>query len=301
MFYVLRPAHAEDYTVNIIEESVRSTGEIAHEPIDFGVNVTATVPAEWWLELRGWTSPLAKVELNMEQLVKKETTANNQGEFVFNVVLPRSLAHFCLIATDVSGISSHPLCLPSPASTETVIIKELIMPPTLKVDKGRLTQSETVAAEGYTTPNSEVIPYLFEEQSRPRFSLSWLPMIGLQLPITKTYAAEVPKFPIKSDQNGFFQFNLPSEAMGKNRIFVGSVFLNNPSPKSTTLVFNILSWWRMILERLMAYCLGLITLLLRLLAKPEGVILIEVTIIGAITYLLLIKDRKKRMTKSPKD
>jgi len=295
MFYVLRPAHAEDYTVNIIEESVRSTGEIAHEPIDFGVNVTATVPAEWWLELRGWTSPLAKVELNMEQLVKKETTADKEGQFVFKVVLPRSLAHFCLIATDTAGISSYPLCLPSPASTETVLIKEVVMPPTLKVEKGRLTQGETVAAEGYTTPNSEVTPYLFEEQSHPRFRLPWSPITGHWPPITVAYAAEVPKFPVKSDQNGFFQFNLPSEAIGKNRLFVGSIFLNSPSPKSTTLVFDILSWWRMILEKFIAYGLWLIALLLRLLAKPEGVILVEVAIIGGIVYLLLIKDRKNKL------
>jgi hypothetical protein len=289
------PSAEAQYTVNIIEESVRSTGEIAHEPIDFGVNVTASVPAEWWLELRGWTSPLAKVELNMEQLVKKETIANEQGEFVFNVVLPRSLAHFCLITTDIASISSPPLCLPAPASTETVLIKEVVMPPTLKVEKGRLAQGETVAAEGYTTPNSEVSPYLFEEQARPRFRLPWSPITNHQSLITTAYAAEVPKFPVKSDQNGFFQFNLPSEAIGKNRIFVGSTFLNGPSPKSTTLVFNVLSWWRMILERLIAYLLSLLALILRLLAKPEGVILVEVAIISGIVYFLFFKEKKQQL------
>jgi len=235
------------------------------------------------------------VELNMEQIVKKVTTADNQGQFTFRVALPRMIAPLCLIATDVSGISSYPLCIAPPPPEFNILIKEVVMPPTLKLEEGKLAKGETVPAQGYTTPNSEVTPYLFEEQTRPRFRLPWLLDTSHWSPTTTAYAAEVPKFSVKSDQNGFFQFNLPSEAVGKNRLFVGSTFLNSPSPKSTTLVFDVLSWWRMILERLISYLLSLIALLLRFLAKPEGVILVEVAIIGGIVYLLLIKDRKNKL------
>ncbi len=292
MLYALQPALAQ-YTIIYTQERVTEVGEIAKKSIDFGVKVTAVVPGEWWLELRGWTSPFAQVELTMEQIVKKVTTADNQGQFTFRVALPRTIAPFCLIATDASGISSHPLCIAPPPPEFNILIKEVVMPPTLKIEEGKLAKGETVPAQGYTTPNSGVIPYLFKEQVRPRFRLPWSldtshwsPITGHQSLITLAYAAEVPKFPVKSDQNGFFQFNLPSEAIGKNRLFVGSIFLNSPSPKSTTLVFDVLSWWRMILERLISYFLSLIALFFGLLAKPEGVILVEVAIISGIVYLL---------------
>jgi len=290
-----RSARAQDYIYRTIEYKVTSVGEIAKEPIDLGVKVTAVVPGEWWLELSGWTSPYALVELNMEQIVKKVTTADNQGQFTFRVALPRTIAPFCLIATDVSGTSSHPLCIAPPPPDFNILIKEVVIPPTLKIDRGKLARGETVAAEGYTTPDSPVTPYLFEEKGRPLFRLPFLSLITYHLSlITPTYAAEVPKFPVKSDQNGFFQFNLPSEAVGKNRIFVGSIFLNSPSPKSTTLVFNVFSWWRMILERLIAFCFSLIALLLSLLTRPEGMILVEIGVIGGIVYLIFVKDRKKQ-------
>jgi hypothetical protein len=281
------------YQIIYTQETVTEVGEIAQEPIDFGVKVSAVVPYEWWLELRGWTSPSAQVELNMEQIVKKVTTANNQGEFVFRVALPRTIAPFCLITTDVAGISSHPLCIAPPPPEFNILIEEVVMPPTLKIDKGKLAQGETAAAEGYTTPDSEVTPFLFEEESWPRIRLPLIERLTSYF-ITPAYAVEVPKFTIKSNQNGFFQFNLPSEAIGKNRLFVGSSFLNNPSPKSTTLVFNVLSWWKMILEKLISYLLSLFSLLLRLLTTPEGVILLEITIISAIIFFLLFREEKKK-------
>jgi len=284
------------YKIIYTEESVTEIGEIAKEPIDFGVKVSAIVPYEWWLELHGWTSPFAQVELTMEQIVKKVTTADDQGQFTFRVALPRTIAPFCLIATDIAGISSHPLCIAPPPPEFNILIKEVVMPPTLKIDEGKLAKGETVPAQGYTTPNSEVIPYLFEEKGRRRAKESPLhSLLSLQrrLLYKTAYAAEVPKFPVKSDQNGFFQFNLPSETLGKNRLFVGSFFHENPSPKSTTLVFDVLSWWRMLLEKLIAYGLWLIALFLGLLARPEGIILLELGIIGIVGYLIVVQRKKQ--------
>ncbi len=154
------------------------------------------------------------------------------------------------------------------------------MPPTLKIDKGKIAKGETVAAQGYTTPRSEVIPYLFEEKPRFRFP--------------RIFAAEVPKPQVKSDQNGFYQLNLPSEEIGKNRIFVGSIFLSNPSPKSTTLVFDVLSWWRMILERIIAFLTNLFWLLIKFLTTPEGIIIAEVLLIATFVYLIISKRKTKK-------
>ena len=175
------------------------------------------------------------------------------------------------------------------------------MPPTLKIDRGKIAKGETVAAQGYTTPNSEVVPFLFEEHSRLRlFPISNFQLRSNKLrlfPISNIYAAEVPKPQVKSDQNGFYQLNLPSEEIGKNRIFVGSIFLSNPSPKSTTLVFDVLSWWRMILEKLMAYGLWLMGLILRFLTTPEGIIIAEVLLIATLAYLIVTRKGKAREAK----
>ena len=292
------------YKIIYTEESVTEIGEIAKEPIDFGVKVSAIVPYEWWLELHGWTSPFAQVELTMEQIVKKVTTADDQGQFTFRVALPRTIAPFCLIATDISGISSHPLCIAPPPPEFNILIKEVVMPPTLKIDEGKLAKGETVPAQGYTTPNSEVIPYLFEEKGRPLFRLPLLSQFSIfnfQFSITPAYAVEVPKFPVKSDQTGFFQFNLPSETLGKNRLFVGSFFHENPSPKSTTLVFDVLSWWRMLLERLISYLLSLVALLFWLLARPEGIIFLELGIIVIVGYLIVVQRKKQLKQEASKD
>jgi len=278
------------YCLNLIIPPV-ANAQIPSLPtnlIPYSTKVTATVPYFWWLELTGWTSPYAQVELSMEQFVKRITTASDQGQFTFRIALPRTIRPFCLIATDVSNISSYPLCLPPPPQESNILVKEVVMPPTLRIDKGKIAKGETVAAQGYTTPNSEVTPYLFEEKSR-------LPLISqyLNFLISSVSAAEVPKPPIKSNQNGFYQFNLPTSDIGKNRVFVGSIFLNNPSPKSTTLVFDVFPWWRMILEKIIAVLANLLWLILKFLAKPEGIIILEIGIIGMVGYMFVAKRQIK--------
>lgn len=230
--------------------------------------VTATVPAYFWLELTGWTSPWAQVELTMGQAIARMTTANDEGQFTFRIPLPRELGHFCLIATDVSRTSSSPLCLPPPPPEVTVVVKQVVMPPTLKIDKGKILKEETAAAQGYTTPNSPVTPFIFEPKSWRRTAL----------------AAEAPKPPIKSDQSGFYQFNLPSNTLGRNRIFTGSTFLNNPSPKSNTLAYDILTWWRMLLTRFFAFVGNLLWLVTRFLKSWKGFIILEIVVILGILF-----------------
>jgi len=273
-FYILHSPAVRAETTSL---STSLSDEEAQNSIPYSTKVTATIPYYWWLELTGWTSPYASVELSMEQVVKRVTTADSEGRFTFRIALPRTLAPFCLIATDVSNISSHPLCLAPPPPEFDILIKEVVMPPTLKIDRGKIAKGETVAAQGYTTLNSEVVPYLFEEKPR-----------GFRFP--RVFAAEVPKPQVKSDQNGFYQLNLPTSEIGKNRIFVGSIFLANPSPKSTTLVFDVLSWWRMILERIITFLANLFWLLIKFLTTPWGIILLE---IGIIVLLLVYYKRSR--------
>lgn len=158
------------------------------------------------------------------------------------------------------------------------------MPPTLTLAKGKMLSGETVAAQGRTTPNSEVTPYLFEE--RPIFSFLNTKYKILDTFAPKVFAAEVPKPLVKSDQKGSYQLNLPTSITGTKRIFIGSTFLGNPSPKSNTLVFNVFSWWQMILQQIWMAITGLFGLLLRLILTPWGIIGVEIGIIGLVGYKL---------------
>lgn len=247
-------------------------------PITISPLVTATVPAYFWLELTGWTSPWAQVELTMGQVIARLTTANDEGQFTFRIPLPYKLGHFCLIATDISRITSSPLCLPPPPPEVTVVVKQVVMPPTLKIEKGKILKEETVAAQGYTTPDSPVTPFIFEPKSWKKRSL----LSGLFT--SPALAAEAPKPPIKSDQNGYYQFNLPSNTLGWNRIFTGSIFLDNPSPKSNTLAYDILTWWRMLLERFFAFVGNLLWLVTRFLKSWKGLIILEIVVILGILF-----------------
>jgi len=253
------------------------------------ITVTATVPGFYnLLELTGWTSPYARVELTMGQLLTRATKAGKEGKFTFRTSLPRELGPFCLLATDVSSTTSHPLCIAPPPPTDNILIKEVIMPPTLKIEKGKILEGETIAASGYTTPNSEVIPYLFEENSRSGFLL---PLIS------SVFAVEVPKPPIKSNQNGFYQFNLQTSTLGKNRVFTSSIFLNNPSPKSNLLVFDVFSSWQMLFLKLLAFIKSLFFLLLNFLISLKGIILLEIVLLAFILFLIFRKKpaRKKEV------
>lgn len=284
-------------TSSLLQAQTKTTTLTNHEAqneIPFRVQVTATVPGYFWLELSGWTSPWAQVELTMGQALRRLTKANEKGKFVFRLTLPRELGHFCLITTDISRISSQPLCIPPPPPSENILIKEVVMPPTFKIDKGKVLEGETVAAQGYTTPDSPVVAFAFEPKRWSRFG----PLISSLFPfsVSSALAAEVPKPPIKSDQNGFYQFNLPTSTLGKNRIFTSSIFLSNPSPKSTTLVFDILSWWRMIFEKILAWLGNLLALVIAFLKSPQGIIILETVIIG---ILVLVFWRRRKAQKEP--
>jgi hypothetical protein len=261
--------------------------------------VTATVPGLWWLELTGWTSPSSLVELTMETTLKRITRADSTGYFVFRLALPQNLRPFCLISTDIANTTSSPVCIPPPPLTQNVLVKEIVLPPSIIIQKGQMTKDETVAAEGYTLPNVEVIPYLFSQKSRTQNILSSIPLIDFisnfkfQISNSVVYAAELPKPRIVSDANGFFQFNLPTGDYGKNRLFVGANFQDNPTPKSTTLVFDIVSSGQIIAISLITYLLALISSLLAFLRTLQGIILTEIGIVCILLYLILGRKKKK--------
>lgn len=278
--------------------------------------LTATVLGHWRLELTGWTSPHATVTFTMAQKIKVETIANNSGKFTFILILPRKLDPFCLIAKDIAGVTSHPLCIAPPPSNINILVKEIVMPPTINIVKGDILRGETIAAQGYTTPDSVVTPFLFGEQNSKQTLVANIQNtrglenlkykilktvldFDLGIPSLSVYAAEFPKPSIKSDHNGFYQFNLPTTELGKNRIFIGSYFLNNPSPKSNILVFNILTSWQEIMLKVMDFIIFVLSFLLNFLTSIPGIILTELLTVILLLIFLLRKKKTKALYLNP--
>jgi len=192
------------------------------------IQVSATI-GERRLTLSGWTSPYAKVVLAAGNALKEETWANQKGEFLFDaILLPNKLPDLYLYTQDQSGNPSPPLSLPSPPLKKHTVIREVLMPPTLNLEKGNFRPGELIKAQGFTFPQAEVEINFFKEHD---FSL-----------LPKVLAYELPKYKIKSDKNGRFEFNLPAQAPTTMRIFATSRYHQSPSPKSNTLTFHILSW-----------------------------------------------------------
>jgi hypothetical protein len=215
------------------------------KPIPRAVMITATL-GEPKLSLFGYTSPYAKVEVKGNR-VAEETMADSTGYFYFNqVFLPQpdpDYPEICLTAIDTKQRLSFPTCLPFlPTGPVTIQIGPVLLAPTISLEKGNFLSGEQITARGSTVPKSEVNIFLaYQGHSFPFFSF-----------IPPAYAHPLPQYQIRSDENGYFEFNLPAFQPATWRVFAAVSHLDSPSPKSNTLTFKILSWWQLFIERLKA-------------------------------------------------
>lgn len=221
-----------------------------------GTVTFSTTIGEPKLTIFGWAPAQSQVKLD-GLAVADTTTAAADGSFLISrVYLPPSSLYpeICLQAHDAIGRTTQPTCLPRLETGHyNYTVGPVLLSPTLSLEKGEIIKGEAVAASGKTTPNTEVDIFL-----------------------ARTYS--LPKYQIKSDKGGNFEFNLPTEAVDEWRVFAGAGILGSNSPKSHTLTFRIhppfYSFWEIIkyiLELLSPYLIYII-------------IFIEVLI---LTFLLL--------------
>lgn len=262
--------------------SPSSSYAIHQNSVSYTIIVSATV-GEPKLTLFGYTSPGAWVELKGTGVVE-ETISNSQGYFFFDrIFLPRPRPEYpelCLTAVDTQQRPSFPTCLPPlPVGPFNIQVGPVLLSPTISLEKGNFLPGEQVAAKGATIPNSEVTIFLaYDPSSLPQFSL-----------ISPVYAYSLPKYQIRSDENGSFEFNLPANQPTTWRVFAAAKLLGSPTPKSNTLTFRVLSWWQWLWEKIKLIFLSLLAFI-----KPylwQLIILIEVII---ILWLF----RKRRLSKA---
>jgi len=252
-------------------------------PASYSVAVSARIGG-YLFDIEGLTSPWAKVEFSSTQgNVNLSTIADNKGIFRFaSALMPLQTGDFCFISIDTNQTASPPLCFaPPPPSTKT-IVRGIILPPSLTIDKNIYRQGEENSAKGKTAPNSEIKVFLFEEENPPLIEL-------LDAFIPKVFAREGPALTVTSDEKGSFTFNLPSFKSTAWRVFVGTQktqFGENPSPQSNILRFASLSWWLWLLLTIISWILKILILAFFFLTKPEVIIATLLAAIGGLAHLL---------------
>ncbi len=241
-------------------------------------NITARVGEYQIGKLTGWTSPFAEVQLTGQALARK-TVANVIGFFSFEQIpIRKDFGELCLTSQDVNQLPGSPVCLSPPPASQNIEIRDVLLSPTISIQGENINYGETAKASGMTYPNSDVQVYIFSDNSLSVTNL--LSLVALKLSPGGVYATGFPVYKIKSNQNGYFEFNLPSVDLSVNRIYVSSVFNNNlspsliglfdnaTSPKSFTLIYKIF--------------------------KNINLLILLLIILLAIISLLLINNRKKR-------
>lgn len=203
------------------------------------VKITATI-GEPKLKIFGFAPSLSTVKLTGVG-ISDQTTADKNGFFVFEkVYLPTnyiindksSYPEICLQASDESKASSSPVCLPQlPASQIAYEVGPVLLSPILIIEKNKIIKGEQVLAFGKTTPNTAVSIHLAREDKN--FSLA-------SLLAKEAKAFFIPEYKIFSNEEGYFEFNLPTNQINSWRVFTFSESNQARSPRSNTLNFKVL-------------------------------------------------------------
>lgn len=193
------------------------------------------------LKIFGYGPPNIPVSLVGKNILEL-TTSNEIGYFEFkNIPLPeikgllKLYPEFCLQGYYKES-STQPVCLPRlPVGNLEYNIGPVILSPIIIIEKGEIASGEQVKATGKTTPNSEVSIYLTKEEKKTFFNFFE------EIKFIKTASAYyLPRYQTISNENGDFEFNLPSESPAKWRLFSAASFQGQNSPKSNTLSYLVI-------------------------------------------------------------
>lgn len=228
------------------------------------VRVSAFI-GEGVLELFGYGPPNAKIKLEGSSIYES-TTSNKNGYFIFkNVRIKIQKQQVCLQAYTKMGASSQPVCLTIPLK-KYVRIGPIILPPIVSLNKRKFTINDFAIIEGSTVPNTAVSVKFFRTDIDER----------------STNGISLPKLETKSNNDGQFSVNVPSNTDQRLRFYAQTELDESTSGKSTTLTIDILPLWQRILRMIAASITSIKDLI------PTGVICIEV-----IFILWYIYGRKK--------
>jgi hypothetical protein len=250
------------------------------------VTVSASI-GEPVLRLWGYGPPGSRIELSGDR-VSDFTYSETDGYFEFKKTFlpaPTDLLYpeLCLSGIDQIGRATPPTCIPPlPANEFSYDIGPVILPPTLSLTEGSVAPFSQAEANGITIPNSVVRIALAENkggQNLTNFSI-----------VKEALAYYIPNYTVKSDERGYFNFNMPDTYPNTWRVFAITNYSQGAtSPKSNTLKFEVVSPTLITIGKIWAFILSLLTL--------PALIIIEVLIILLIIAVtFLTKNGKKKVS-----
>lgn len=168
----------------------------------------------------------------------EETKTDSSGYFEFsNLTFPTLLSvnqgyfypELCLYAIDDEGRLTSTTCIPPmPFNVSTQAVGPFLLSPTLALSKGSLYKGDISYATGRTIPNTVVEIHFTRENKK--YILNIIPDVS---------AYSLPIYQIESDDDGYFEFSLPTNTEDNWKIFSSINFIGSQSPLSNVLSFSI--------------------------------------------------------------
>lgn len=248
---------------------------------------TATPTGFAKIKIFGWAPRESTVGLR-GIAVSEDTQADITGYFEFTgLTLPTPLSflagllypELCLTAKDTQGRTTHPVCIP-PLSliSHARNVGPILLPPTLSFTKGIVRENTQSQALGRTIPDSEVKVYLAKKDLKP----------GLNI-VSEIAAFYLPTYSVKSNDQGDFEFSLPTNEVNDWRIFVAANFQGSLSAKSNTLTLAVKPGSYRIIELFEDTTRSFKPSLLAL------IIILELLILAVLIVLSVIQNNKLRL------
>ena len=201
------------------------------------VDVTARVGKYKIEKLTGWSSPFSEITLSSRYTFRK-TSADETGFFVFYSIPIDETRGLCLIAQDVNMFPSFPLCLAPLVENQDIIIENVLLSPTISLESNQIPSGKTAKASGMTFPGSQVDVYFFiDNKYNFQFEIlnfkSIFKFFNFKF-LKSAYAVGLPRYRVKSNANGYFEFSLPSNSPSESHVFVASHFQADIKSAPTT-------------------------------------------------------------------
>ncbi len=220
-----------------------------------GTKVTANIPSKVDIRIYGYTSPYSIVQATSIR-VFAQVSSDETGYFLIDPLpISTQAKEICLTTVDSQQRYGFPLCVNLPTRDKPTEIGPLLLSPTISLSSGNLVQlqSSQAQATGESLPNSTVEIYFFDNDNGSKKNLT-------DILFPKAYARSIPRLTTKTDRNGSFSINLPSNKPLAFRLFAKAFYElpkqvgKLPTPKSQTLTFTVSSytnyWVRNFLPRL---------------------------------------------------
>jgi hypothetical protein len=196
----------------------------------------ALIPGRGSMRIYGYTAPLAVVQASGIRMYGT-AVSDKIGYFMFeDFPLSEEGHELCFTTLDNDRRSGYPVCVPLP-ETPPGEIGPILLAPTISLSQGFLWQNQTGIATGRTIPNSEVRIAFFEVA--PGSMKASLENHIAHILVPEVLAEDLPILTSQADAQGAYSITLPSAKPLAYRLFAKAVYLDNPTPKSQTLSFQI--------------------------------------------------------------